>query len=227
MKRQSAPYISLLLIISLLFSPILKTKEVLAADAIRSKLYYTKMILPATIGISSDVSIGQVPTGITINKDNSNLVVPASSKFSFTSDDGAQNDWNYRDVFDARGVSCVIPLVEDYVTGRLLSNPIDLSTFITLQNDYGYEIGSHSYDHVKLTDYTNPTVVVTGDVNGDGKITLTDYVQMKSRLLGKTSFASPNEMAGDVNGDGKITLTDYVKMKAHLLGKEFVIPQAY
>ena len=35
------------------------------------------------------------------------------------------------------------------------------------------------------------TLVVTGDVNGDGKITVTDYIQMKSHLLGKATI-EPN-----------------------------------
>ncbi|MHB1455096.1 MAG: InlB B-repeat-containing protein, partial [Saccharofermentanales bacterium] len=71
------------------------------------------------------------------------------------------------------------------------------------------------------------TVVVTGDINGDGKITLTDFVQLKSHLLSKTRLAGVFALAADVNGDGKITLTDFVKAKAHLLGKEWITPQAY
>ena len=69
------------------------------------------------------------------------------------------------------------------------------------------------------------TVVVTGDVNGDGKITLTDFVRIKSHLLGASQLTGAYGMAGDVSGDGKITLTDFVKMKAHLLGIESIIPR--
>ena len=47
-------------------------------------------------------------------------------------------------------------------------------------------------DIVILTDGENVldamAVAVTGDVNGDGKITLTDYAQMKAFLLGKGSI---------------------------------------
>ncbi len=61
------------------------------------------------------------------------------------------------------------------------------------------------------------TVTVTGDVNGDGKITLTDYVRMKAYILNGTSLGEGCTEAGDLNGDGKLTLTDYVRMKAFIL----------
>ena len=71
------------------------------------------------------------------------------------------------------------------------------------------------------------TAVVTGDINGDGKVTLTDFVQLKAHILGKSTLAGAFASAADLNGDGKITLTDFVKAKAHLLGKELIIPQEY
>ena len=61
------------------------------------------------------------------------------------------------------------------------------------------------------------TVTVTGDVNGDGKITLTDYVRMKANILNGTDLGAGCTEAGDLNGDGKLTLTDYVRMKAFIL----------
>ena len=71
------------------------------------------------------------------------------------------------------------------------------------------------------------TAVVTGDINGDGKVTLTDFVQLKAHILGKSTLSGAYASAADLNGDGKITLTDFVKAKAHLLGKELIIPQEY
>jgi uncharacterized repeat protein (TIGR02543 family) len=70
-------------------------------------------------------------------------------------------------------------------------------------------------------------VVVTGDVNGDGRITLTDYVQMKAHLLEVSPLTGPYGTACDVNGDGRITLTDFIKMKAHLLEIDPIIPQTH
>ncbi|MBQ5973345.1 MAG: dockerin type I repeat-containing protein [Oscillospiraceae bacterium] len=62
------------------------------------------------------------------------------------------------------------------------------------------------------------SLVVTGDVNGDGKATLTDFVQMKSHLLGTAKLSGVKLLAGDLNGDGQFSLTDFVNMKSYLLG---------
>jgi len=71
------------------------------------------------------------------------------------------------------------------------------------------------------------TVIITGDVNGDGKITLTDFIRLKSHLLSMTILTGAYATAADVNGDGRITLTDFIKIKAHLINKELILPQAY
>ena len=68
------------------------------------------------------------------------------------------------------------------------------------------------------------TVVVTGDVNGDGKITITDLVQINSHLLKKNELSGANGAAADVNGDGKITITDLVQINSHLLKRASVTP---
>lgn len=67
------------------------------------------------------------------------------------------------------------------------------------------------YSSGKLVD--SYTVVITGDVNGDGKTTITDYLQIKERILNGKALPTPREYACDVNGDGKITITDYLKLK--------------
>lgn len=79
-----------------------------------------------------------------------------------------------------------------------------------------YKIG----DEVKQT----LTVVVTGDVNGDGKITITDLVQINSHLLKKNELSGAHGAAADVNGDGKITITDLVQINSHLLKRVSVTP---
>ncbi len=63
------------------------------------------------------------------------------------------------------------------------------------------------------------TIVVTGDTNGDGKITITDFVQIKSHLLGKSTLKGAAAAAADTDGNGKISITDFVQIKSHLLGK--------
>lgn len=68
------------------------------------------------------------------------------------------------------------------------------------------------------------TVVVTGDINGDGKCSLTDMVQLQSHLLEKTTLSGASLEAADLNGDGKVTLTDMVQITGVLLGKNTLTP---
>lgn len=67
------------------------------------------------------------------------------------------------------------------------------------------------------------TAIITGDLNEDAGITITDMLMLKSAVLGEPlsdlAFA-----AGDLNFDGSVTITDFLKVKAFLLGLETVDP---
>jgi hypothetical protein len=69
---------------------------------------------------------------------------------------------------------------------------------------------------------TEVTAVVTGDTNGDGKITITDMLSAKAHLLKKDKLEGAYAQGGDTNGDGNISITDFLQMKAHILGKDKV-----
>lgn len=71
--------------------------------------------------------------------------------------------------------------------------------------------------------YQKLNIVVTGDINGDGKTTVTDFVKLKTRIMSQTQFDGVGEKGADVNGDGKITITDFVQMKTHILGNGKII----
>lgn len=72
--------------------------------------------------------------------------------------------------------------------------------------------------HFNNTDYSY-TVVVKGDVNGDGYIYATDYVRIKNHIMGKTTLTGAYRLAADVNNDNSIYATDYVKIKNFIMGK--------
>ena len=63
------------------------------------------------------------------------------------------------------------------------------------------------------------TLVVTGDLNGDGKIGLTDLANLKLSMIGKRELSTASTLAGDINGDGKKSLSDLAKLKMYLVGK--------
>lgn len=66
------------------------------------------------------------------------------------------------------------------------------------------------------------TAVVTGDISGDGKLTVTDLLAAKAHVLKKSALTDAAAQAADCNADGSITLTDFLLLKAHLLGKSTV-----
>lgn len=68
------------------------------------------------------------------------------------------------------------------------------------------------------------TIVVTGDVSGDGAITITDMLAVKSHVLKKSTLEGAYFEAGDTSGDGAISITDFIQIKAQILGKGGIVP---
>ena len=66
------------------------------------------------------------------------------------------------------------------------------------------------------------TIIVTGDTNGDGDITITDMIAIKADILEKVKLSEVYAVAADTNGDSSITITDFIQIKAHILGKSQV-----
>lgn len=67
------------------------------------------------------------------------------------------------------------------------------------------------------------TVVIYGDVNGDGKISSLDYVRVKNNIMGTTTLSGAYKLAADANKDGSVKATDYVKIKNHIMGASKII----
>lgn len=61
-----------------------------------------------------------------------------------------------------------------------------------------------------------PTVI-PGDLNGDGKVTATDAVQLLQKLADDEGV---DPAAGDINGDGKVTTTDAVSLLQMIADQE-------
>ena len=61
------------------------------------------------------------------------------------------------------------------------------------------------------------TIIITGDVNGDGQITISDMLAVKSHTLKLTTLNSSQSRAADTNGDGNVTISDFLQIKAYTL----------
>lgn len=149
MKKNS--YVIFLIVTCLLFSQVFAVGSVLAVGGAVSNLSYTKLTLAGTTAITSDVTIGQLQSGVSIDSGASTIVSPNSAKFSFTSDDGSEKDYNFRDVYTSKGVSLTIPVITDYISKTVAAGQVSLQHLLELQNNNGFEIGSHTNNHPFLT----------------------------------------------------------------------------
>ena len=61
-------------------------------------------------------------------------------------------------------------------------------------------------------------VIVYGDTNGDGSITIGDYSKIKSHIQGTITMNSVFLEASDTNHDGKISIGDFSKVKSYIQG---------
>ena len=57
-----------------------------------------------------------------------------------------------------------------------------------------------------------------GDVNGDGKINVTDLTKVASHIKGQKALSKDEQKRADVNKDGKIDVTDIGAISAHIKG---------
>ncbi len=60
-------------------------------------------------------------------------------------------------------------------------------------------------------------IVIYGDTNGDGKISIIDLAQVQKHLLEINKFTDYPRSAADVNRDGKVSILDLARVQKHLL----------
>lgn len=61
------------------------------------------------------------------------------------------------------------------------------------------------------------SIVIYGDTNGDGKISIVDLARVQKHLLEVSKFEGVQKSAADVNRDGKVSILDLARIQKHLL----------
>lgn len=73
-------------------------------------------------------------------------------------------------------------------------------------------------DEQSDTPSQEPSTQKVGDVNGDGAINSTDFMQVRRHYLGLYTIPEDKIYVADVNSDGKVNSTDFVQIRRHYLG---------
>ena len=95
---------------------------------------------------------------------------------------------------------------------------IKLSKSITLECKEGSS--AETFAKENQINYSIIKDYITGDLNKDGKITITDLLILKKDLVGIEKIKSEDKKRADINEDGKITITDLLILKKKLVGIE-------
>lgn len=67
------------------------------------------------------------------------------------------------------------------------------------------------------------TVIVLGDVSGDGEVKSLDYIMIKNAIMGTKKLTDIEKTAADTSGEGNITSLDYIKVKNHIMETKNII----
>ena len=81
------------------------------------------------------------------------------------------------------------------------------------------EDGSYSFTAENMTTDTALSVLLLGDVNGDGKVSNADETKLNAAVLKRTELSAKQMLAANVNGDEGVTNADLTKLHAVTLGK--------
>lgn len=66
--------------------------------------------------------------------------------------------------------------------------------------------------------YCTYTVIVRGDVSGDGRVNITDMLLIRAHIVAQKEQSGVFLDACDLSGDGKVTILDFLQIKAAILG---------
>ncbi len=97
------------------------------------------------------------------------------------------------------------------IDAKTMANELGITSYEVTKNGKKIANTEKVGTGYKLKDTKNNkeyTLVVLGDVNGDGKVTPADSTIALRTYVGLSKITDAEKLAGDVNGDGKITPAD-------------------
>lgn len=111
--------------------------------------------------------------------------------------------------------------VSPNTTGINLKNSISSNLIMKVEDDEKQVDESNALktgQKLNVSDEKIYTIIVTGDVNGDGKINGKDILGVKKDIVGIEKLNGEYASAADVNNTNSITSRDLLKIKQHIIG---------
>jgi len=96
--------------------------------------------------------------------------------------------------------------------------------FYTLANE---KMGNLDYvlsgTKLKLGDGSEYILVVPGDVNSDGNVSIVDLSRLKLNIVGLCTLDDCQMEGADINFDGKVSITDLASLKLNIVGLKPIV----
>ena len=126
---------------------------------------------------------------------------------------------------------------ESGMTAGVISNmasSVENGPQITIRNANGNKVEGNSLlatghtVEIRRGDNTEVyTVVIKGDVNGDGKIDASDLLEVRKDILNLSELEGPYLKAALPEGEEEVSILSYIMIKRHLLGTETIDQQEH
>lgn len=115
-----------------------------------------------------------------------------------------------------------------------LASSMENGTQVTIRNAAGEKVEGNSLIatghtvEIRSGDNTEVyTVVIKGDVNGDGKIDASDLLEVRKDILNLSELEGPYLKAALPEGEEEVSILSYIMIKRHLLGTETIDQQEH
>lgn len=168
----------------------------------------------------------QLPNGVTVAESNGKLMSELTGNAVNTHGISSSkvSDGLYRFVVTPQGnraisnangdgMTITIDVADDVAVGTYTMTIKDIEMTVKRAGNVFEDI--HPKNNIATLTVTE---AVMGDVNGDGRVSITDVISMNSYILEEEPARFIRKVA-DLNGDGKVTITDMVQVIDIILGR--------
>lgn len=128
-----------------------------------------------------------------------------------------------KDVLDKASIKIKDNYIYGFEVGKNIEETINklknigLEVTITSSKEKGLIASGDKINIKTNSEEKECIVIIYGDVNGDGKISSADYINIKNHIMETQTLNNNEKIYADANKDGKISSADYIAIKNHIM----------